>query len=647
LSNEVNIPGAGKVDPTVLLANIVESADDAIISKDLTGTITSWNKAAEKIFGYAAREVIGGPISVIIPPERGDEEIEILRRISRGERIEHFETVRVRKDGSRVQVSVTISPLVQNGRIIGASKIARDISEQHEAVQQIQQERARLEVTLASIGDAVIVTDVQGAVTFMNPVAEALTGWSRQQAEGQQLETVFHIISEATRRRGNNPVIRALQEGQIVGLANHTLLIAKDGTEHAIDDSAAPIRDLAGNVTGVVLVFRDVTGQRALEHHRARLAAIIESSEDAILAKDMQGRITSWNEAAARLFGYTAEEAIGRPVSIILPTDRLGEEAMILEKVRNGERLEHLETVRLNRDRRKIQVALTISPIRNAEGEVVGVSKIARDITARKAMEENLAKARAELESYAEQLEEAVRQRTAELELANSELEAFSYTVAHDLRSPLRHLRGGLGILQDEAASVLKPEQRDLIARLSSTAEALSRLIDALLTLSKAGKDPVVAQPTPLDQLVQHAIAELNHELDDRRVEWKVLPLPIVRCDAALMQQAITNLLSNALKYTRTRPQALIEVGQVETPKGRAVFVRDNGVGFSPEQAGQIFAPFHRLHPERQFEGHGIGLATVERIIRRHGGSIWAEAAPEKGATFYFVLPDGGAKPPT
>lgn len=623
---------------SLLLAKIVETSNDAIVSKDLTGTITSWSPAAERIFGYSASEVVGGPISVIIPPERGEEETEILRRIGRGERIEHLETVRMRKDGSRIEVTVTISPLVKDGRIIGALKIARNISEQKQMLQKVETQRARLEVTLASIGDAVIVTDALGAVQFMNPVAESLTGWKATEARGLALETCFNIVNETTRRRVENPVLRVLRDGTVVGLANHTVLVGKSGLEYSIDDCAAPIHDGASEIGGVVLVFRDVSGSRALENFRARLAAIVQSSDDAIVGKDMTGRITSWNPAATRLFGYTADEVIGRPISILIPPERLDEETRILERLRRGERVEHLETVRLAKDRRKIEVSLTISPIHDAEGHVVGASKIARDITEQKQTQRELVAARERLEKYSQDLERTVEQRTAELRAANQELEAFTYTAAHDLRAPLRSMHGLLAILEEDAGPGLSPDKRELLSRVTGSARRMSQLIDALLDLAKVGKHELRREPTSLEELVQSSLSDLSAECQGRQVEWKLGPLPVVECDPGLMQEALTNLLGNALKYTRPRSTARVEVGQMQVDGQTVVFVRDNGIGFNMEQAQKLFTPFHRLHPERQFEGSGIGLAAVDRIIRRHGGRVWAESKPEEGATFYFTL---------
>ncbi len=253
----------------------------------------------------------------------------------------------------------------------------------------------RLSTTLTSIGDAVMMTDTNGVLVDMNPVAESLTGWTRARARGRPLTEVFHIVDEETRQPADNPALRVFQEGTIVGFANRTLLITEGGSEVPIDDSAAPIRDRDGVITGCVLVFRDVTERRRLMQEASSrllaassLAAIVESSNDAILGKSLEGVIQSWNAAAERTFGYSAAQAIGRPISLIIPAERLAEEERIIGEVRAGRRVEHFDTVRVRADGQYVHVSLTLSPIRDESGRVTGVSTIARDVTERKRAEE-------------------------------------------------------------------------------------------------------------------------------------------------------------------------------------------------------------------------------------------------------------------
>jgi PAS domain S-box-containing protein len=370
------------------------------------------------------------------------------------------------------------------------------------------------------------------------------------------------------------------------------------------------------------------------------LASIVSSADDAIVSKTLEGTITSWNPAAEAIFGYSADEIVGRPIYVIIPPELAGEEVEILRRIGRGERIAHFETERLRKNGSRVQVSVTISPLIK-DGRVIGASKIARDITERKSMERDLADARARLAKYSQELEGTVVRRTAELNTANAELEAFAYTAAHDLRGPLRRMRTVLGILAEDELGI---EKRSLVSRLTESAERMSELLEALLNLSRIGKQDLQREEVSLDDLIKRAVSELSPEAEGRQVKWQIGPLPIVSCDPPMMQQALINLVNNALKYTKLQTSALIEIGQMQIGDENVIFVRDNGIGFKMEQADKLFTPFHRLHPERQFSGTGVGLATVDRIIRRHGGRVWAESKPNEGATFYFTIPKPGAE---
>jgi PAS domain S-box-containing protein len=269
-------------------------------------------------------------------------------------------------------------------------------------------EQERLRITLASIGDAVISTDAEGRVTYLNGVAEALTGWTRADAAGQPLSEVFRVVNEQTRRSVEDPAIRAIREGVVVGLANHTVLVSRDGIERPIDDSAAPMRDASGSPVGAVLVFRDATERRRAEEQQARLAAIVESSDDAIVSKTLDGVIRTWNAGAERIFGYTRQEAVGRPITLIIPPERHDEERMILDRLRRGERIEHYETVRVAKDGRRLDVSLTVSPLLDSAGLVIGASKVARDVTDRKRAAERLRESESQFRQIADSLPQIV-----------------------------------------------------------------------------------------------------------------------------------------------------------------------------------------------------------------------------------------------
>ena len=269
------------------LAAVVESSDDAIITKDLHGIIRSANPAAARLFEYDTDELVGRSVRILIPPDRQQEEDDILAKIRRGERIDHFETVRLTKNGRPVDISLTVSPVRDSaGTIIGVSKVARDITERKRLGAELEAQREWFRVTLESIGDAVIATNTRGDVVFMNSVAEQLTGWKLEAARERPCSQVFRIINESTRRTVENPVTRVLTEGVTVGLANHTVLIALGGTERPIDDSGAPIRGRDGKIVGAVLVFRDVSERRHLESERE--AASID--RDRLLAAERTAR---------------------------------------------------------------------------------------------------------------------------------------------------------------------------------------------------------------------------------------------------------------------------------------------------------------------------------------------------------------------
>lgn len=613
------------IPPTdAFLASLVSSSSDAILSKNLEGVITSWNRGAERIFGYTAAEAIGRPITMLFPEDRLSEEAGILARISRGEIIDHYETVRRRKDGTLIDISLTVSPIVDaNGCIVGASKVARDITEQ-------RREQERLAVTLSSIGDAVISTDEHGRVVFMNPVAEQLTGWPGIEAAGRPLGEIFIIVNETTRRPVPSPVDIVLAKGITVGLANHTILLARGGAEHPIDDSAAPIRGRDGRLMGVVLVFRDVSERRASELASRRLAAIVEGSDDAIISKDLGGIIRSWNPGAERIFGYTAEQIIGKPVTMLMPAERKTEEQTILARLQRGERVDHFQTVRVRKDGRAIYVSLTISPIRDDEGHVIGASKIARDITELKIAQEKL-------ENHAAELEAKVLERTAKLEDMVAELETFSYSLSHDMRAPLRAIHSFTEIILNDYGPLI-PEGADYLRRVIRAARRMDRLINDLLGFARLSRGEIERVPVDVDRLVREIIQERPELLPPRARVTVTGTLPPVLGNDASVTQCLTNLLGNAVKFVAPGVIPEVEVFAESAGETVKICVRDNGIGISPEGQRRVFTIFHRLHPLERYEGTGVGLAIARKAAERMGGTVGVQSAEGLGSTFWIEL---------
>ncbi len=627
-----NPPSNKPFDPDSFLAAIVDSSNDAIISKDLQGRILTWNPSAGRLFGFTAAEAIGKPITIIFPPDRYNEEPEILQRIIRGERVEHYETVRRHKSGQLIEISLTVSPIRNSaGQIVGASKIVRDIREK-------KREAERFRITLASIGDAVISTDVHGHITFMNSVAEQLTGYAQVDAIGRLLDDIFRIVNEATRVPVESPVKKVLRTGVVVGLANHTVLIARNGAEIPIDDSAAPIRMPSGELIGVVLVFRDVTDRRHAELAAMRLAAIVEGSEDAIIGKNLDGKVTTWNPGAERVFGYSAEEMIGTPIARLIPPDRAGEEERIIERLQRGDRVEHFETMRVRKDGRLIHISLSTSPIRDAEDHIVGASKIARDITSQKEAEIALRAAQAKLESHALDLEEKVRERTAKLEEMIGELEAFSYSLSHDLRAPLRAIQGFTELVLTDYGDRI-PEATDYLKRVVSAAGRMDRLIHDVLAFARLSRQDLTLQPVAVDKLVRDIIDE-RPELQPPRAAVNIdRPLLPVIGNEASLTQCLTNLLDNAVKFVRNGVNPNVRVFTEPLDGKVRISIQDNGIGISVENQQKLFGLFQRLATAQNYQGTGVGLAIVRKAAERMGGRVGVVSAPGAGSTFWLELP--------
>ena len=482
----------------------------------------------------------------------------------------------------------------------------------------LRKESEWFRITLESIGDAVISADAEGRVTLMNGVAEALTGWSQADAIGRPVTEVLHIVNEKTRLPVENPAIRALREQTAVDLANHTVLISRDGSERLIDDSAAPIRGDAGLAIGAVMVFRDVTERKRAEQAQARLAAIVESSDDAIVSKTLNGIIQSWNRGAERLFGYTAAEAIGRPITMIIPPERIDEEHEILARIINGERVDHFETVRVAKDGRRIDISLTISPVRDSTGEIVGASKIARDISDRKRAEQ--------------QLREADRRK-----------DEFIALLAHELRNPLAPLRNGLQVMRLAASDANAVSQaRSMMERQLGH---MVRLIDDLLDVSRIGQHKMELRRSRvlLSDVVSSAVETARPLVEAAGHELTVsLPRQPIHLDADLtrLAQVFSNLLTNSAKYTESGGHIWLSAER----KGdeAMIYVRDNGIGIPAESLPRIFDMFSQVDRgmERSAGGLGIGLALVKGLVEMHDGTVTAASdGLGKGTTFTVRLP--------
>ncbi len=625
----------------------------------------------------------------------------------------------------------------------------------HRALRKERTARREFEVTLTSIGDGVITTNEFGRVTFLNPVAVALTGWTTAEAFGRPFEEVFRIISEQTRKAAVNPLEKVFKEKRVVGLANHTLLISKTGGEVPIEDSAAPIQDESGTVRGAVLVFQDASGRRKAEEMNSRLAAVVGSTDDAIITETPEGVITSWNLGAEKMYGYSASEVVGKSVTLLLPADRITEEQLFLDKLKRGERVEHYETVRIRKNGEPVTVSLALSALTDGYGTMVGAAKIARDISVEKKTEEALRERTKRLEmacavanlgvfarglgsdaptweneqiyrifgldptdppltrevfireflhpdevgrfeetldfalrhgtsfkesfrirrksdgserviqylaqveqsatgeprmfgivadvteqrAATEQLERMVSERTLSLQETVKQLEEFSYSVSHDLRSPLRTMQGYASALLEDYGGTLPDEAKHYLQSIKAAALRMDRLTQDVLAYSRLNHEKGAAHPINLHALIESVIEQYPNLNAQRPNIIVTPPLPYVKANEALLTQAIANLLGNAIKFTRKDVAPRVRLHSEQNNGTVRLWIEDNGIGIDPKNGKRIFEIFEQIHPRGTYDGTGIGLAIVRRAVERCGGRVGVESDGATGSRFWMELP--------
>ncbi len=634
------------------LAELVDLTHDAIFVRGLDSRILFWNAAAERLYGWTRDEAAGNSshalLKTVFPIPREEIEAIVMRQGSwEGELIHTCRNGEICIVSSRWALRRDA-----NGDPVSILESNRDITAR-------AREESKFRGLLESAPDPMVIVDPDGIIRLINARTQSVFGYTRDELIGQPVEIIVperfrenHILQR--QRYSACPVQRAM--GENLELRGRR----KDGSEFPVEISLSPLETSEGTL--ISSAIRDVSDRHRIQqdlrdandfleqrvHARtAELAAanagLVKTQESMALAQrvarigtfELDGATgrTSWTPGLEAVYGIQEGSFPGTReawLAMVHPDDRDRAGRIADSAIQShSPYLNEYRILRADGQTRWVRAQGQI--FYGQQGEFRRLVGANLDITDSKNKENEVAALNATLERR-------VEDRTRDLTFANKELESFSYSVSHDLRAPLRHIDGFARILSDEYAAGLPEEARSYLARILKSTTDMGKLIDSLIKLAHLGRRELTCEKVNLGELVKAAIADLPQAEPARSVEWRIEALPSVKCDPDLIRAVLTNLLSNALKFTRTRDVAIIEVGTAAKDGELAFFVKDNGVGFDPQYADKLFGVFQRLHAQEKFEGTGIGLATVQRIVQRHSGRIWAESALDQGATFFFTL---------
>lgn len=599
-----------------LFRSFFELAPDLMCIMSTDGRLEQVSHAVETL-GYNADDLVSLPLLELVHPDDRAETGVGLAAVARGTPLVAYENRCRCKDGSHRWLSWN-ARAVPSGRIFA---VARDVTEAKHAeasLQEVQEANQFLDAIVENIPNMVFVKEAERlAFVRFNRAGEELLGVPRADLFGKNDYDFFPAEEAAFFQKKDRETLNA---GQLVEIAEEPIQTARG--MRILRTKKVPILDRLGTPRYLLGISEDITEYKAGEEARARLASIVTDSADAIIGRTLEGAITSWNRSAERMFGYDAEEMLGNPISILFPARLAEEERFITEKCRRGERVEPYETVRRCKDGREIEVSVATSPVLDSSGHTIGVSKIVRDITELKRTQRQLLRAKEATEA------------------ANRELDAFSHSVAHDLRAPLRSIDGFSHAVLEDQGHLLDAQGQKYLGFVRDAAQTMAQLIDDMLILSRVTRSEIQRETIDLSELARNTLERLQHDEPERRVHTIVKQGLVADGDARLLAIAFNNLLGNAWKFTSKRAEGQIEFGSTSTSDAVTYFVRDNGAGFDMNYANKLFRVFERLHTVSEFEGTGVGLATVQRVIGRHGGRVWAEGRVDAGATFYFTLGD-------
>jgi PAS domain S-box-containing protein len=643
-------------------ANVLDLAPVTV--RTTKGRIILWSLGMERLYGYPAEEAVGKLSHELLQTQFPEPLEEIDQRLHRSGTWEG-ELVHRKRDGSRLVVaSLWVLHRDAQGRPLRVMESNTDITGRRLAEEALKESLATSEAALQEVADQkfaldqhaiVAVTDVRGTITYVNEKFCAISQYSKEDLIGQNhrilnsglhpkefFQQMYHTIAKGK-----------VWHGEIRNRA-------KDGSIYWVDTTIVPFVAGDGKPRQYVAIRADITERKRAEEVRERLAAVVESSEDAIITKSLDGTILAWNRGAEKVFGYPSSEAVGKSILFLLLPERAHEEAGILERVALGEGVEHFETTRVRKDGTHIELSETISPIRDKTGVIVGASQIARDITERKRADFEIKRLNhemecrnKELEAKADELQRArdelevrVRQRTDELastnrvlERSNIELQQFAYVASHDLQSPLRSISGFVQLLKSEYEGKLDKQADDWIRRTVQAIAQMQTMIRDVLAYSRVESRSRPFAPIAFIDVFNDAVALLESSICDAGGQVVCGELPVVMGDRSQLVQLMQNLIGNGLKYHRDKPPH-VHVSAKRVGNEWVFSVRDNGIGIDPKYHERVFEIFKRLHNQTEYPGTGIGLAVCRRVVTGHGGRIWLESEPGRGSVFHFTLPE-------
>jgi PAS domain S-box-containing protein len=591
-------------------AEIVESSDDAILSKRLDGTILSWNRAAERIFGYSAEEVIGNLVLRIIPPELHAEELSIASQIQLGQKVEPFNTVRMHKDGRRVPISLSISPIRNaQGEVIGASKIARDISAQRQA-------EAQFRSIVEGAPNAMLAANREGRIVLVNRKTEELFGYERMGLLGKDLEL---LISLRYRSMYAGLVATSFEhpETRHVGELPEVFGLRSDGSELPLEVGLNVVQEAGGPLC--IFSIIDITRRKQSE---AQFRSIVEGAPNAMLVANREGKIVLVNRRTEELFGYTREELFIQSIEMLMPL-RYREQhpakvRNFFENPRNRSIDAKGDLYGQRKDGSEFPLELGLAYIQEGEQTLALASVI--EISKRKELENELAG------------------KIDELARSNRDLERFAYLASHDLQEPLRAVSGCLQLLEQRYRGQLDEPAGEWIGHAVDGAARMRVLIEALLSYSLVSKGGNPLQPVDCNAALEMALRNLSVSIKESGVEISREPLPMVAGIPSYLDMLFQNLIGNAIKFRRLDLPAKVRIG-AELKEGYWVIsISDNGIGIEEQYFERIFNLFQRLHSRSEYPGTGIGLALCKRIAEQHGGKITVTSTPGQGSCFSFTL---------